>query len=126
MVIRRMDWGGLAIVTGSLAGILFALNSGNAVYPWTSGKILAPLICGCAGLLGFVAYEQLVAKTAAILPGRLFSNPTALSGYIMTIIHAMIVWTVTYYFFLYVRFPLQSLKSFTVFLKPNHLSSPPA
>ena len=121
-----MDWGGLAIVTGSLAGILFALNSGNAVYPWTSGKILAPLICGCAGLLGFVAYEQLVAKTAAILPGRLFSNPTALSGYIMTIIHAMIVWTVTYYFFLYVRFPLQSLKVFTVFLKPNHLSSPSA
>lgn len=97
-------------MTGSLAGILFALNSGNAVYPWTSGKILAPLICGGAGLLVFVAYEKFVAKTAAILPGQLFSNPTAVSSYIMTIIHAMIVWTATYYFFLYVRFPLQSLK----------------
>ena len=123
VAIKSMDWGGLTIVTASLAGILFALNSGYAVYPWTSGKILAPLICGCAGLLAFVAYEKFVAKAAAILPGRLFSNPTAMSGYIMTVIHAMIVWTVTYYFFLYVRSPLQSLKVLRRFLKTDHLSS---
>jgi hypothetical protein len=100
--VKKTDWTGLTIITASLGGILFALNSANAVYPWGTAQILVPLICGCAGLPIFAAYERFVNKSNAILPGRLFGNTTAVSGYVMTIIHAMTVWTVTYYFFLYV------------------------
>lgn len=101
-VMRRMDWGGLVLVTASLGGILFALNSGNTVYPWASTPILVPLVCGCAGLVVFAVYEGKVAKSRALLPSQLFSNLTAVSGYLMTIIHSMLVWTITCYFFLYV------------------------
>ncbi|KAH8900396.1 MFS general substrate transporter [Thozetella sp. PMI_491] len=122
--LKRTDWGGAALVTASLGGILFALNSGNAVYPWSSGNVLAPLVCGTAGLFLFAAYERLVAKATAILPGRLFSSPTAASAYIMTIIHAMIVWTTTYYFFLYLTFCSYSYLGAAVMMLPATITFP--
>ncbi|KAM6483812.1 major facilitator superfamily domain-containing protein [Trichoderma sp. SZMC 28011] len=124
--IKKTDWGGGIIVTGSLAGILFALNSGNAVYPWTSGRILSPLICGGVGLLGFVAYERFVAKENAILPGRLFSNVTAVSAYILALLHSIILWTATYYFFLYLTFCSHSYLGAAILMLPATLTFPPS
>ncbi|PTB62274.1 MFS general substrate transporter, partial [Trichoderma citrinoviride] len=124
--IKKTDWGGGIIVTGSLAGILFALNSGNAVYPWTSGRILSPLICGCVGLVVFVIYERFVAKEGAILPGRLFSNVTAVSAYLMGLLHSIILWTATYYFFLYLTFCSHSYLRAAILMLPATLTFPPA
>ncbi|KAL7930181.1 major facilitator superfamily domain-containing protein [Trichoderma chlorosporum] len=124
--IKKTDWGGGVIVTGSLAGILFALNSGNAVYPWTSGRILSPLICGSVGLVAFVAYERFVAKENAILPGRLFSNVTAVAAYIMALLHSIILWTATYYFFLYLTFCSHSYLGAAILMLAATLTFPPS
>lgn len=97
-----MDWGGLFLVTGSLSGLVFALNNGNTVYPWISVNVMLPLFCGIFGLVLFGIYEVRIAGPGAMLSKQLFSDRTAVSGYIVTIIHAMICWAVVYYFFLYV------------------------
>jgi hypothetical protein len=120
---RRTDWTGLCIVTASLTGILFALNSGNAVYPWISAPILVPLVCGSVGLPIFAAYEYFIAGDSALLPGRLFANITAAAGYGMTICHAMIMWSMTYYLFLYVCYVIPILTFQISFFNDWNISS---
>lgn len=53
---------GIFLVTASTCSVAIALTWGGAVFPWSSARVLAPLILGAIGFLGFLAYEGLVAK----------------------------------------------------------------
>src|ERR1700722_14905324 len=43
----------------SLASLILGLTWGGSTYPWSSGKIIAMLTCGCGGLALFGLYEWL-------------------------------------------------------------------
>jgi len=103
-----MDWTGMTILSGSLAGILFGLVSGGTVYAWSSGHILAPLIVGGFGLVAIALFAACVADrygfSPPMIPLRLFANRTASCGYLITFTHAVILWAIAYYYLLYVSF----------------------
>ncbi|KAJ3789292.1 major facilitator superfamily domain-containing protein [Lentinula aff. detonsa] len=94
--LRRMDWIGNGIVIASSTAVVIALTWGGATFPWSSFRVLVPLIVGLAGIVGFGFYEALVAKEP-IMPFSLLTNRTSLSGYIQTFINPVVMLSVIYY-----------------------------
>lgn len=104
--LRGADWAGIMIFSGSISAILFALVTGTNASAWSSPPILTSLILGLVGLGAFVAYEGLIAGNFGLgepfIPLRLFAHRTAAFGFLITLLHAMILWAIPYYFLLYV------------------------
>ncbi|PSR99136.1 major facilitator superfamily domain-containing protein [Coniella lustricola] len=71
--LKKIDYIGIFIFTGSLAAFIIALTWGGTTYAWSSGQVLAPLIISIAGLIGFGVYER-VGTTEGIFDHRLFFN----------------------------------------------------
>ncbi|KAF9260203.1 Mfs1.2 [Marasmius fiardii PR-910] len=94
--LRKMDWIGNFIVISSTTAVVIGLTWGGVVYPWSSARVLTPLILGLVGLLGFVGYEALWARNP-ILPISLLSNISSVSGYIQTFINSVGVLCLGYY-----------------------------
>ncbi|KAK0631371.1 major facilitator superfamily domain-containing protein [Immersiella caudata] len=107
--VRGMDWAGMLLFSESVSGILFALVAGGNGYAvWASAPTLTALVLGVVGLGVFVAFEGLVAGRiqgfgAPFIPLRLFSRRTAAFGFLVTFLHAMILWAIPYYYLLYLN-----------------------
>jgi hypothetical protein len=50
------------LVIASSSAVVIALSWGGIQFPWSSGRVLVPLISGLVGLVGFIAYEATLAK----------------------------------------------------------------
>ena len=48
-LLKRFDWLGLLLFTGSLLIFLLGLNWGGSVYPWSSGEVVGVLVGGAVG-----------------------------------------------------------------------------
>ncbi|KZP17646.1 iron permease, partial [Athelia psychrophila] len=94
--LARMDWIGNFIVIAASSSLLIALTWGGVQYPWSSPRVLAPLVLGVAGFGAFVYYEANYAKNP-LVPISLMSNRTTVSGYIQTFIMSIIMLAITYY-----------------------------
>ncbi|PFH49132.1 hypothetical protein AMATHDRAFT_148324 [Amanita thiersii Skay4041] len=94
--LKRIDWLGNALVIASTTSCVIALTWGGVQYPWSSARVLTPLIVGFFGLACFFIYEM---KFAAypIVPFTLMSTLTGLSGYIQTFLGAVLMLAVVYY-----------------------------
>ncbi|KAB8298299.1 hypothetical protein EYC80_002028 [Monilinia laxa] len=106
--LSEIDYIGSIIFVGSLTSFLIPLTWGGVAYSWKSWHTLVPLLLGAVGLLGFCAYEGMVAQKP-ILPTRLFRNPSSNIAYLCTFLHGMILWTIVYYVPLY----FMSVQSYT-------------
>lgn len=72
-ILSKVDYFGIFLFAGSIASLLIALTWGGNTYPWSSGKVIACLVIGCAGLVGFGLYEWLF-TTEGIFDHRLFET----------------------------------------------------
>ncbi|EMT64642.1 hypothetical protein FOC4_g10007321 [Fusarium odoratissimum] len=81
--LRRIDYIGNAILIASSVSILIALTWAGPVYPWSDARILAPLIIGLVGLVGFVIYEASGIPSEPVMPIRLFPG-AALSAVVLS------------------------------------------
>jgi EmrB/QacA subfamily drug resistance transporter len=68
---RRLDLRGVALASGGLLGIVYALVRANAL-GWTSPTVLGSAAAGAALLAGFVAWES--RSAAPMLPMRFFRS----------------------------------------------------
>ncbi|KAH8102918.1 Mfs1.2 [Cristinia sonorae] len=92
----RMDWRGNLLCIGSTSAVVVGLTWGGVTHPWTSYKVLAPLILGGVGLVLFFLYEAKYAKHP-IIPTTLLRNRTSVSGYIQTFINPVVAIAVIYF-----------------------------
>ncbi|NUR59242.1 MAG: MFS transporter [Catenulispora sp.] len=74
---RRLDFGGLGLVTGGAFGLVWGLVRGNAV-GWSSAETVATLCGGAVLAVGFVVWEMRAA--APMLPMRFFRAPAFAGG----------------------------------------------
>jgi hypothetical protein len=96
--LRRIDYIGNAILITSSVSILIALTWAGPVHPWSDARILAPLIIGLLGLVGFVIYEASGIPSEPVMPIRLFPGRTSYIIYINTFLNMLLIqWC---YFFL--------------------------
>lgn len=58
---------------------MIALTWGGINYPWTSARVLVPLILGLVGIVLFFIYEEFVA-VEPVVPWKLISNRTSALG----------------------------------------------
>lgn len=94
--LRRVDWIGSVVFVGSTTSFLLPLTWGGIMYPWTHWRTLVPLIIGAVGLVGFGFYERFVAVEPMIRLS-VFGNRTAVLGYLGTMMHGIVVWTIGQY-----------------------------
>jgi EmrB/QacA subfamily drug resistance transporter len=73
----RVDLPGLALVSGGVLGVVWALVRGNAA-GWASAEVLAALVGGFALLVAFVAWE--LRARAPMLPMRFFASRAFSAG----------------------------------------------
>ncbi|KAL8651755.1 MAG: hypothetical protein Q9226_004560 [Calogaya cf. arnoldii] len=98
--LARVDWFGSVLFIASTTSFLIPITWGGISYPWTSWHTLVPLCLGIAGLITFIAYEDIVA-TEPLIRLVIFKNRTAAVSYTATVIHGMILWSILYYMPLY-------------------------
>ncbi|KAF1813715.1 MFS general substrate transporter [Eremomyces bilateralis CBS 781.70] len=98
--LSRIDWIGTVIFIASTTGFLIPLSWGGTQYPWTSWRTLVPLIVSLAGLVGFVVYEEKVAKEPLIRMS-IFKNRTSAVSFLGTFLHGVALYAILYYMPLY-------------------------
>src|SRR3569833_3037657 len=76
--LRRIDYIGNALIVASTIAILYALTYGGATYPWSSWRVIVPLVLGLVGLIAFIGFEATDLVTEPVIPPRLFTNRTSL------------------------------------------------
>ncbi|PYI07561.1 hypothetical protein BO78DRAFT_385986 [Aspergillus sclerotiicarbonarius CBS 121057] len=68
-----LDWIGLGLIVGATLMLLFGLELGGSIYPWSSATIICLLIFGILTAGIFLVYEDRVARIP-IIPTTLFYN----------------------------------------------------
>ncbi|KAI0684558.1 MFS general substrate transporter [Cytidiella melzeri] len=94
--LMKLDWIGNILIISSTCACILGLTWGGIKYPWTSPRVLAPLILGVIGLAFAMVYETKWAKQPTI-PLVVLSNRTSLSGYIATFLHGVVTITAGFY-----------------------------
>ncbi|KAG8971241.1 hypothetical protein FRC05_011340 [Tulasnella sp. 425] len=93
---RRMDWiGNLFVITGTTISIV-ALTWAGVKYPWSSYKVLVPLILGLAAIAVFFVYEAKVA-VEPVVPWELVSSRNSFLGYSVVFLHGIVSIIVIFY-----------------------------
>ncbi|KPM41004.1 hypothetical protein AK830_g5535 [Neonectria ditissima] len=107
--LRRIDYVGNFILIASAISILIALTWAGPVYAWSDARILAPLLVGFAGLVGFVVFEASGIPVEPVMPIRLFPNRTSYIIYLNTFLNSMLIFWC--FFFLPLYFQAVQLSS---------------
>ena len=71
--LRRFDWLGSFVFTASMTAFLYGVSTGGVSAPWSSYKVLLPLLLGPVGLVLFGVYEWKYALEPIFIRG-LFAN----------------------------------------------------
>ncbi|KAI1259158.1 MFS general substrate transporter [Xylariaceae sp. FL1019] len=106
---RRIDVVGNGILVASTVSVLIALTWAGAVYPWSSYRVLVPLIIGLVGLVAFFVVEDSKWVKEPVMPLRLFANRTSAVVYINTFVISLLNYWI--FFFLPVYFQAVQLST---------------
>ncbi|KAI0259681.1 iron permease [Gloeopeniophorella convolvens] len=93
----RIDWIGNALVMSSTTSVVIGLTWGGIQYPWSSARVLVPLVLGISGLCAFLVYELVFCK-APKMPIVLKTGWTGASGYLQHFLVSMILTSISYWF----------------------------
>lgn len=100
--LRQIDYAGSALFVASMTSLLIGLIEGGVVHPWSSSKIILPIVLGAVGWAAFHTYEGSRWCTQPSVPPVLFSRRNAAIGFFLSFMAASFLrWIV---FFLPVYF----------------------
>ncbi|KAI1374325.1 major facilitator superfamily protein [Hypoxylon crocopeplum] len=88
--LTRIDWLGNVIFVSAVSSALIALGWAGTLYPWSSFRVIVPLILGMVGILGFVAFEASPLAPNPMMPPRLFSNRTSATAFSLTFLQSIV------------------------------------
>lgn len=95
-ILQRIDFAGNVVLIASVVSILLALTWAGTEESWSS-KIIALLVFGILGLIGFLALESTGLIREPTMPIRIFSNRTSLPTFALAFIHSMLTYWLSYY-----------------------------
>ncbi|KAI0552259.1 major facilitator superfamily domain-containing protein [Xylaria curta] len=93
--LARIDYIGNLILVASTVSILYATTYGGTRYPWSSARILSPLLIGFAGFALFGYYETKAKEP--VLPPNLFSNRTTVIIFVATFLNSTMVYWILFF-----------------------------
>ena len=86
--LKRIDMAGNCLTVASSVSVLLALTWAGAYYPWSSPRVLVPLILSLLGFCGLFWLESSDVVAEPVMPLRLFANPTSAIIFINTFLVA--------------------------------------
>ena len=92
---QQIDILGNLIFIPSILAVLLSLVMGGIEYPWSSWRIILPLVLGCTGWIVFHV-QQHFAKSPSV-PERLFSNRTSAVDFALTFLSSILVQALGYF-----------------------------
>lgn len=108
--IAKIDFSGNTIFIASTVSVLIGITWGGVVYPWSSYKVIVPLILGFVGLGLFVTYEGNICKNPS-LPKEIIINRTAATVLAVTFLPTVAI----YWSFYFMPIYYQAVKGQTSF-----------
>jgi hypothetical protein len=124
--LKRVDWVGVVVLTGSLIALLYGITSGGVIHSWDSGAVIASIVIASFGLVLFLFYEHKYAKEPMI-PLRIFASRTAAAAFVASFSLGFDLWAMQYYLIQYVSSlsynsaGTQTLRATYSFLLPNDI-----
>lgn len=88
--VLQLDWLGGAVFIGGCSAVLTALSWAGIHYPWSSYKVLVPLIIGMVALMCFVAIEGTSFIKNPMVPLRFFRSSIVSIVFLITFLHGMV------------------------------------
>lgn len=107
--LRRVDYSGNVILRATVVSVLLALSWAGIDYPWSSWRVLAPLVLGLAGLFLFYAHQRSRFCSEPSIPTKLFSSGTAVCALWIAFIQSVLLYWVGYFLPIY----FQAIRSST-------------
>ncbi|KAF2440901.1 MFS general substrate transporter [Karstenula rhodostoma CBS 690.94] len=98
-LITRVDWIGNIVFIGSMTAILVALFYGGTLYPWSSWRIITPLVIGAVGWAVFHVYESRCSNPC--VPPRIFKHRTTSAALYMMFTTSLALQLVCFFWPLY-------------------------
>jgi EmrB/QacA subfamily drug resistance transporter len=99
--LRRIDYTGNAIFISSMTAILLGLVMGGSTYPWSSWRIIVPLVLGGVGWVVFHFHQASSLCKEPSIPPHLFSHRTSSVGFLLGFTSSMLLQWVVYFLPLY-------------------------
>ena len=97
--VRQLDWLGFCLFIVGLTSFILGITMGGVVYPWTSWRILFPIVLGLLVLIAFFRYES--KPVEPMIPYRIFKNRTGFLALVAALLHGMILFGVLFYIPIY-------------------------
>jgi MFS family permease len=109
--IMRIDFVGNAIFVAASISSLIALAWAGTIYPWSSFRVIVPLVLGFFGYCIFLLHQGSKYVTEPTMPLHLFQNRTSLVAFLLTFLHGITTVFVLYFLPVYFQSVLQSSPS---------------
>jgi hypothetical protein len=87
--LSRVDWIGSFIFIGSSCAILLGLVFGGPEYPWSSWRVVLPLVLGFLGGVGFYFYEGSHFCVEPSVSPHIFRNRTSVAGFYLVFVSSV-------------------------------------
>lgn len=123
--IRRIDWGGISILTASTDAVMYAITYGGSLRPWSAPSVVGPLVVGLVLLIAFIIYEGTSLPREPVTPYHLFANRTSAAAFFVSFQHAVLSLWIVYIFPIYFQAVLSKSQTISgVYLMPTVLGFP--
>ncbi|KAI1746166.1 DNA repair protein RAD50 [Xylaria scruposa] len=106
--LRRIDYVGNLLLIASTVSILYATTYGGTREPWSSWRIIVPLVLGLLGLFGFVFLETAKFIPEPVIPPRLFANRTSATIFAVTFLNSALLYWILFFLPVYFQSVLGS------------------
>ncbi|CAI9629113.1 unnamed protein product [Alternaria burnsii] len=95
--LKKVDYVGSGMLTGSVLMVLVALSTGGAPKPWSHSSVVVPMVFGVLGLVGFGFWERCSYCNYPIMPPHIFSNRTTNIAFALTTMHGFLTYGFQFY-----------------------------
>ncbi|KAI0107210.1 MFS general substrate transporter [Nemania sp. FL0031] len=93
----RIDYFGNTLFIAAVISLLLGLITGGQVFPWSSFRVILPIVLGAVGIGAFIFYESTSFCKSPTVPLELFGSRTSAIAYVLTFLSAMLLQWVSYY-----------------------------
>ncbi|KAI0436182.1 DNA repair protein RAD50 [Xylaria telfairii] len=106
--IKRIDYVGNALLIAATVSVLYATTYGGTREPWSSWRIILPLVLGLLGLIAFVFLENAKFIKEPVVPPRLFTNRTSATIFAVTFLNSALLYWILFFLPVYFQSVLGS------------------
>jgi EmrB/QacA subfamily drug resistance transporter len=99
----RVDWIGNIVFIGALCSLLIGIVSGGVIFPWSSWRVILPIVLGVCGWAAFHVYESMPPTFCPepSVPSRIFGNRTSAAAFYIDFISSVLLQWVCFFWPVY-------------------------